>query len=47
VKILLRQNDSIDNFLEILIPMGLEELAYPPGSLREYFMQFYGKQEEE
>ncbi len=46
VKILLKQNDSIDKFLELLIPMGLEELAYPPGSLREYFMQFYGKQEE-
>ena len=45
VRILIRQNDKISNFLEVLLPMEPEELAYPPASLEDYFMQFYKKKE--
>ncbi|MHA2173875.1 MAG: ABC transporter ATP-binding protein [Candidatus Hodarchaeales archaeon] len=45
VRILIHQNDKISNFLEILLPMEPEELAYPPASLEDYFMQFYKKKE--
>jgi ABC-2 type transport system ATP-binding protein len=45
VRILIHQNDNISNFLEILLPMQPEELAYPPASLEAYFMQFYKKEE--
>lgn len=41
VKILVKQSDSIQSYLEILLPMIPEELSYPPASLEAYFMQFY------
>ncbi len=41
VRILVHQSDSIKDILKTLIPMEPEELAYPPASLEEYFLQFY------
>lgn len=41
VRILIHQEESIKDLLEVLIPMDPEELAYPPASLEEYFLQFY------
>lgn len=45
-RILVRQTDSIDRFLEVLIPMEPEEIVYPPASLEDYFLQFYKGEEE-
>ncbi len=45
-KILVNQTDSIEHFLEILIPMKPEEIVYPPASLENYFLKFYKEQEE-
>ncbi|MFW9914149.1 MAG: ABC transporter ATP-binding protein [Candidatus Thorarchaeota archaeon] len=36
-----KQTDAIDAILEKLIPMGLEELSFPPASLEEYFLKYY------
>ncbi|MFX0115888.1 MAG: ABC transporter ATP-binding protein [Candidatus Hodarchaeota archaeon] len=41
IRILVRQDESIKDLLEILILMDPEELSYPPASLEEYFLQFY------
>ncbi len=46
VRILVHQSDSIKDILEVLIPMEPEELAYPPASLEEYFLQFYQRTRE-
>jgi len=46
-RILVSQSDSIDKYLEILIPMKPEEIVFPPASLEDYFLQFYKEQEEE
>ncbi|MFX0087795.1 MAG: ABC transporter ATP-binding protein [Candidatus Hodarchaeota archaeon] len=45
-RILVSQSDSIDKYLEILIPMKPEEIIFPPASLEDYFLQFYKEQEE-
>ncbi|MHA2305098.1 MAG: ABC transporter ATP-binding protein [Candidatus Hodarchaeales archaeon] len=45
-RILVRQSDSINKYLEVLIPMKPEEIVFPPASLEDYFMQFYKDQEE-
>jgi ABC-2 type transport system ATP-binding protein len=45
-RILVPQSDSIDRYLEVLIPMKPEEIVFPPASLEDYFLQFY-KQEED
>ncbi len=41
VKILVHQSESIERFLEILLPMYPTELSFPPASLEHYFMHFY------
>ena len=41
VRILVRQTDSIVQFLEVLIPMEPEEIVFPPASLEDYFLKFY------
>ena len=46
VKIIVNQTDSINKFLEILLPMEPVELSFPPASLEAYFMKFYGTTEE-
>ncbi len=46
-RILVRQTDSIKQYLEVLIPMEPEEIVFPPASLEDYFLQFYKGQEEE
>jgi ABC-2 type transport system ATP-binding protein len=45
-RILVRQTDSIERYLEVLIPMKPEEIVFPPASLEDYFLQFYKGQEE-
>ncbi|WP_455140176.1 ABC transporter ATP-binding protein [Candidatus Hodarchaeum mangrovi] len=45
-RILVPQSDSIEKYLEILIPMKPEEIVFPPASLEDYFLQFYRQQEE-
>ncbi|MFX0016652.1 MAG: ABC transporter ATP-binding protein [Promethearchaeota archaeon] len=40
-RILVSQADSINRYLEILIPMEPEEIVFPPASLEDYFLQFY------
>ncbi|MFX1515730.1 MAG: ABC transporter ATP-binding protein [Promethearchaeota archaeon] len=45
-RILVPQSDSIDKYLEVLIPMKPEEIVFPPASLEDYFLQFYKGQEE-
>ena len=45
-RILVRQSDSIERYLEVLIPMKPEEIVFPPASLEDYFLQFYKEQEE-
>ncbi|MFX0184784.1 MAG: ABC transporter ATP-binding protein [Candidatus Hodarchaeota archaeon] len=45
-RILVRQTDSIERFLEVLIPMKPKEIVFPPASLEDYFLQFYKGQEE-
>jgi ABC-2 type transport system ATP-binding protein len=40
-RILVRQTDSIERFLEVLISMKPEEIVFPPASLEDYFLQFY------
>ncbi len=47
VRILVKQQDSIKKILEKLIPLDPSELSYPPASLEEYFLQFYGHKTEE
>jgi ABC-2 type transport system ATP-binding protein len=42
IKLLVKKEDSIRNFLNILLPMDPIELSYPPASLETYFLQFYG-----
>jgi ABC-2 type transport system ATP-binding protein len=46
-RILVPQSDSIDSYLEVLIPMKPEEIVFPPASLEDYFLQFYKEQEED
>ena len=41
VRILVKQSESIDKFLELLLPMQPKELSFPPASLEDYFMHFY------
>jgi len=41
VKILVKQSESIQSYLKVLLPMDPEELSYPPASLEAYFLQFY------
>jgi len=45
-RILVPQSDSIEKYLEVLIPMKPEEIVFPPASLEDYFLQFYRGQEE-
>ncbi|MFW9906088.1 MAG: ABC transporter ATP-binding protein [Candidatus Thorarchaeota archaeon] len=45
-RILVPQTDSIDSYLEVLIPMKPEEIVFPPASLEDYFLQFYKGQDE-
>jgi ABC-2 type transport system ATP-binding protein len=40
------QTDSIEKYLEVLIPMKPEEIVFPPASLEDYFLQFYKEQKE-
>ncbi|WP_455139769.1 ABC transporter ATP-binding protein [Candidatus Hodarchaeum mangrovi] len=41
VKILVKQSESIQSYLNVLLPMDPEELSFPPASLEAYFLQFY------
>lgn len=41
IKIIINQTDSINKFLEILLPMKPVELSFPPASLEAYFLKFY------
>ncbi len=45
-RILVRQTDSIVEYLEALIPMEPEEIVFPPASLEDYFLKFYKKSQE-
>ena len=40
-RLIVSQTEAIDSILEKLIPMGLDELSFPPASLEEYFLKFY------
>ncbi|MFQ5976770.1 MAG: ABC transporter ATP-binding protein [Candidatus Heimdallarchaeota archaeon] len=40
-RFLVKQTDAIDSILGRLIPMGLDELSFPPASLEEYFLKYY------